>query len=148
MESGKHGFFQVLGRGAFALLAFLLKLLGGWDAALGLLLLLMGLDLVSGVFLSFLHKSGQSAGGGFLSRALFLGLSRKLLMLVLVMVGAATDGLMGTQIARLSVIGFYAANEALSVVENAALCGVPFPKGLLSALERFRDSRDTGDKEV
>jgi phage-related holin len=27
-------------------------------------------------------------------------------------------------------------------VENAALLGVPFPKGLLEALERFRDSQE------
>lgn len=148
MNPNRTNVFETASRAGFALLAFLLRLLGGWDAALGLLLLLMGLDLVSGVFLSFLGKSGQSAGGGFLSRSLFLGLSRKLLMLVLVMVGAAADGLMGTQVARLSVIGFYAANEALSVVENAALCGVSFPRGLLAALERLRDRRDEGEGEV
>ncbi len=116
------------------LVAWLTKLLGGWDGALGLMFLLMGLDLITGVTVSLLMKSGHSKGGGFHSRELFLGLTRKLLMVLLVMLATALDGLLGASLCRLTVIGFYGANEALSIVENAALLGVPFPRGLLLAL--------------
>lgn len=127
------------------LVAWVTQLLGGWDGALGLMFLLMGLDLVTGVAVSLLMKSGRTQGGGFHSRELFLGLTRKLLMVLLVMLATALDGLLGASLCRLTVIGFYGANEALSIIENAALLGVPFPRGLLRALERFREARDQAE---
>ena len=48
----------------------------------------------------------------------------------------------------MSVAGAQALNKALmstsafSVVENAALAGVPFPRGLLKLLERYRARMD------
>ena len=127
------------------LVAWVTQLLGGWDGALGLMFLLMGLDLVTGVAVSLLMKSGRTQGGGFHSRELFLGLTRKLLMVLLVILGTALDKLLGTSVCRLSVIGFYAANEAFSVVENAALLGVPFPKGILQSLERYQQTQNQNE---
>ena len=124
------------------LLALLARALGGWDAALSLMFLLMGLDVMSGFLVALCRRSDKTTGGGFRSRSFFLGLTRKMLMVLLVILGTALDGLLGTSIARLSVIGFYAASEALSVVENAALLGVPFPKGLLKSLERYQQQQD------
>ncbi len=135
---------HLLSGALMAALAFLLKALGGWDAALGLMLLMMGLDLMSGLILAFQRQSGKTPRGGFDSASLFFGLTRKLLMLLLVILGTALDSLLASSLCRLCVIGFYSANEALSVVENAALAGVPFPRGLLSALERYRDHLDQG----
>jgi len=133
---------HLLSGAAMAALAFLLRALGGWDAALMLMLLMMGLDLVSGLILSFQRRSAKTPRGGFDSGAMFLGLTRKLLMLLLVILGTALDSLLGSGICRLAVIGFYSAGEALSVVENAALAGVPFPRGLLASLERYRERLD------
>lgn len=133
---------HLLSGAALAALAFLLRALGGWDAALMLMLMMMGLDLVSGLILSFQRRSAKTPRGGFDSGAMFLGLTRKLLMLLLVILGTALDSLLGSGICRLAVIGFYSAGEALSVVENAALAGVPFPRGLLASLERYRERLD------
>ncbi len=116
------------------------RLLGGWDAALGMLFLLMGLDILGGLLLAAQGKSGHTPGGRLHSRALFDGVSRKLMTLLLVALATAVDGALGDAgVSRLAVISFYAANEALSTVENAALLGVPFPKGVLRALEAMRD---------
>lgn len=133
---------HLLSGAALAALAFLLRALGGWDAALMLMLMMMGLDLVSGLILSFQRRSAKTPRGGFDSGTMFLGLTRKLLMLLLVILGTALDSLLGSGICRLCVIGFYSAGEALSVVENAALAGVPFPRGLLASLERYRERLD------
>lgn len=138
--------YQTVSGVAMGLLAFVLRLVGGWDAALGLMFLLMGLDLLTGVVVAFQGHSARTARGGFDSRHLFAGLSRKLLMVLMVMLGTALDGLLGSDLARLCVIGFYSANEALSIIENASLAGLPFPRGLLKALERFREQQDnTGE---
>ena len=125
--------------GAVAL-AWLCRALGGWDGALGLLFLTMGLDLLTGLLCAGHGKSGKTAGGGFLSGAFFSGLTRKLMVMGLVMLAAALDRLLGTQgVSRLAVIGFYAANEGLSIVENAALLGLPFPRSVLAVMEKLRD---------
>ncbi len=119
--------------------AWLCWALGGWDLALGMMFLIMGLDLLTGLLCSFAGKSQKSPGGGFLSGAFFQGLSRKLMMLALVMLATALDRLLDSQgVSRLAVIGFYAANEGLSIVENGALLGLPFPKGVLKLLEAMR----------
>jgi toxin secretion/phage lysis holin len=120
-----------------------LYLLGGWDTAIGMMFLLMGLDLLTGVMAALKQKSAHTPGGGFLSRTFFLGLTRKLTITLMIMLAAALDRTLGTQgLCRLAAIGFYTANEGLSIVENAALLGVPFPKGLLNALERLRERND------
>ena len=142
------GIVHLVSSGFMVLAAALLKVLGGWDAALGLMFLLMGLDLASGLIVSFQRRSDKTSSGAFRSGQFFLGLTRKLLMVLLVILGTALDGLLHTSLCRLTVIGFYAANEAFSVIENAALAGVPFPKGLLMSLERYRESLNqtgTGD---
>ncbi len=139
-------FFQTVSRFLMVAAAFALKLLGGWDAPLTLLFLLMALDVFSGLLLAFRRQSDKTRGGGFMSSQFFLGLTRKLLMVVMVILGTALDGLLQSSVCRLTVIGFYAANEAFSVIENAALAGVPFPKGLLQALEAYRSRMDSGIK--
>ena len=132
-----------LGRALAAAIAWLARALGGWDTTLSLMFAIMGLDLLTGLLVSLAGKSDKTAGGGFLSGAFFQGLTRKLMMLLLVMLATALDGLMGTDgVCRLAVIGFYAANEGLSIVENAALLGLPFPQGLLAVLERMREQGD------
>ena len=127
-------------RAGAVILAWLCRALGGWDGALGLLFLVMGLDLLTGILCAFHQKSDKTQGGGFLSRSFFLGLTRKLMMLALVMLATALDNMMGSDgVARLAVIGFYAANEGLSILENAALLGLPLPGALTEALERVKD---------
>ncbi len=122
------------------LAAWLCWALGGWDGALQMLFLIMALDLLTGLLCAAHGKSGKTAGGSFLSGAFFTGLTRKLMVMGLVMLAAALDRLLGTQgVSRLAVIGFYAANEGLSIVENAALLGLPFPRGVLMMLEKMRD---------
>lgn len=141
-------FFQSVSKISMVVLAFVLQLLGGWDAPLTLLFLLMGLDILSGLILSLRRLSDKTAGGGFQSGQLFLGLTRKLLMVLMVILGNALDGLLNSTVCRLSVIGFYAANEAFSVIENAAVAGVPFPKALLQALEAYQSRMDAQPRPV
>ena len=100
----------------------------------------VGLDLLTGILCAFHQKIDKTQGGGFLSRSFFLGLTRKLMMLALVMLATALDTMLGSDgVARLAVIGFYAANEGLSILENAALLGLPLPGALTEALERVKD---------
>ena len=129
-----------LGRAAGALGAWLAYLMGGWDAALGIMFLAMGLDYVTGILCALMGKSPKTDTGGFKSSVAFAGLTRKMMMLIIVMVATLLDRLIGTDgVCRIAAIGFYVANEGMSIIENASAMGVPFPQGLLDTLQRLRD---------
>lgn len=118
--------------------AWLAYLLGGWDAALSLMFLMMGLDYLTGLIAAFTGKSTKTEGGGFRSSVAFVGISKKLMMVCVVMLSVALDRLTGCSgICRSASIGFYAVNEGLSILENAAALGVPLPKALKNAMDRL-----------
>ena len=113
-------FFKGLAGALSTVGAYLVYLLGGWDAALTVMFVLMGLDYATGLLTAF------------------IGISKKLMMVTIVMLAAALDRLTGdSNICRSAAIGFYAANEGLSIMENAAALGVPLPKALKDVMERL-----------
>ena len=123
--------------------AWLCYLLGGWDAALKAMFLFMLLDYVTGVIVALLGRSVKTTSGGFWSQVAFLGITKKLMMIVLVILASALDRILGVDgLCRIAAIGFYIANEGFSIVENAALLGVPFPRGLLEVLARLKSRSD------
>lgn len=124
---------------------YLSYLLGGWDAAISIMFVIMGIDYVTGVIAAFRGKSTKTEGGGFSSRAAFNGLTKKLMMLLIIMLAVALDRLMGTEsVCRIAAIGFYVGNEGMSIVENAAVLGVPFPQALLRVLESLKNKDAEG----
>ena len=123
-------FFKGLAGALSTVGAYLVYLLGGWDAALTVMFVLMGLDYATGLLTAFMGKSPKTQGGGFRSSVAFIGISK--------MLAAALDRLTGdSNICRSAAIGFYAANEGLSIMENAAALGVPLPKALKDVMERL-----------
>lgn len=128
-------------------LAWLCWALGGWDAALQMMFLVMGLDLLGGLLVAFHGRSPKTPLGGFHSAAFFQGLTRKLMMLALVMLATALDrALDAGNVSRLCAVGFYTANEGLSIVEKAAQLGLPFPESLLRVLETMRKKEADREK--
>lgn len=121
--------------------------LGGWDTALQTLLIFMGVDYLSGLVLAgVFHKSNKSESGSLESLAGWKGLARKCGTLLLVLIAHMLDLLTGTEFIRDAVILFFVSNEALSIIENAGLMGVPIPKVLSDAIEVLNRKGD-GKKE-
>ena len=124
----------------------LASLFGGWDAALGTLLGLMAADYLTGVLVAgVFHRSGKTESGALSSKAGFQGLCRKGVMLLMVLVGARLDGLLGLTFLRDSVTIGFVANELLSVLENAALMGIPVPAALQRALDLLNSREEPKD---
>ena len=69
----------------------------------------------------------------------YKGIIRKVLMLALVWMGALIDRALSTDYVRTAVIMFFIANDALSVIENTALMGVPYPKFIKTMLEAVKE---------
>ena len=121
--------------------------LGGWDTALQTLLIFMGVDYLSGLVLAGVFKKSQKSESGALeSLAGWKGLARKGGTLFIVLVAHMLDMLTGTEFIRDAVILFFVSNEALSIIENAGLMGVPIPKVLSDAIEVLNRKGD-GEKE-
>lgn len=140
----KNGIFAVLA----ALGGWLAKALGGWTPDVWALVAFMVIDYITGLVVAFFfHKSPKTSCGGVSSAAGFRGLIKKMMLLVFVAVGALMDGVLNTDYIRTAVILFFLANEGLSIVENGALMGIPYPKFLRTALELLRDSVDEAPEE-
>lgn len=128
---------------ASAVGGFFLGLFGPWDVSLGVLISCMAADYLSGIVVAALGKSKKSEGGGLDSNIGLKGLLKKGLILLVILVAAQLDNVLGADAAiRAAACWFYIANEALSVVENLALAGVPFPDKIKDALEQMKDKKE------
>ncbi|MFJ3386678.1 MULTISPECIES: holin family protein [unclassified Lysinibacillus] len=96
---------------------------------LHLLLLLMGLDILTGIFKAIKN-------GNLWSRKSLFGYARKLLVLIVIITANIIDqvlSLNGTL--TFATVLFYIANEALSITENMAQLVVLIPKQLAEKLK-------------
>ena len=119
---------------------------GGWDAAMTTLLVFMAVDYITGMTAAAVfHRSKKTGDGTLESRAGWKGLVKKGVSLLVVLVAARLDAVIGTEFVRdAAVIGFLA-NEGLSILENAGLMGVPIPRAVTSAIHVLREKADRAD---
>lgn len=109
---------------------------GGWSQPMTVLCILMGLDYVSGVVVALVfRRSPKTESGGMSSEAGLKGLLRKIFLILVVAAAYQLDRAIGTYFLRDAVAFAFIANEALSLVENAGLMGIPIPKVLLHGIE-------------
>ncbi|MCQ2113303.1 MAG: phage holin family protein [Bacteroidaceae bacterium] len=123
--------------------ASIAKMYGGWNDGMTSLLIFMGVDYATGLLLAgVFHKSKKSESGALTSRACWEGLVKKGIALLIVLIGCRLDILIGTTYIRdTCVIGFCVA-EALSIVENAGLMGVPIPNAITKAIEVLKQDEN------
>ena len=116
------------------------KALGGWDNAGFTLIIFMCIDyamglIVAGVF----KKSEKSENGGLSSRVCWVGLARKVITLLFVVIAYRLDLLIGTDYIRTGVIIAFCASELISICENAGLMGVPLPSVITKAIDILKN---------
>ena len=123
----------------------LATLFGGWDKFLQTLLLFMAVDWFTGGILipAVFGKSPKSEKGTLESRAGWKGLCRKAMTLFYVLIAARLDALMGTDYLRDAVCIGFIANEALSIIENAGLMGLPLPERLKKSIDVLKAKADS-----
>lgn len=116
---------------------------GGWDAALITLLLFMAVDYLSGLIVAGVFQaSDKSASGSLSSVACWQGLLKKGMTLVIVLVAARLDIVLGTAFVRDAVVIAYIVNETISIIENAGLMGLPVPDVIMSAIEQLQGKHE------
>ena len=116
---------------------------GGWDAAIMTLLIFMAIDYISGLIVAGVFQaSDKSASGSLSSIACWQGLLKKGMTLIIVLVAAQLDKVLGTAFVRDAVVIAYIVNETISIIENAGLMGLPIPDVIMSAIEQLQGKRN------
>ena len=115
--------------------------LGGWDAALKVLVVLMVIDYVTGFLGAIKSKQVNS-------EIMFWGGIRKGLILAVVVVAVLLDEMVGNPepILRTLAIYFYVAREGISVTENLGILGVPLPPSISRVLTQLQKKDDSDVK--
>lgn len=117
------------------------SLLGGWDMALEILLIVMILDYITGVASAFHTKTVSSSEG-------YLGILKKASIFAIVILAAQLDRLTGNTHSLFCncTAFFFVANDALSILENVGELDIPLPAFLKSALIKLRDKSSEGEE--
>ena len=127
---------EILTAGVGALGGLMSWLYGGFGDAMLVLIVFMALDYMTGLIVAgVFHKSSKSETGALESKAGWKGLCRKGMTLGIVMMAALLDRVMGTAYIRDAVVVGFIFNESLSILENAGLMGVSYPRALKNALD-------------
>jgi toxin secretion/phage lysis holin len=107
--------------------------LGGWDAALKVLIVLMVLDYATG-FLGAVRSHKVN------SEIMYWGGVRKGIILAVLVVAVLLDEMVGNAdpIFRTLTIYFYVSREGISVTENLGILGVPLPPIIGKVLEQLQ----------
>src|SRR5699024_9190725 len=96
---------------------------------LHLLILLMALDIITGIFKALKE-------GNLWSRKSLFGYARKILVLVVIILANVVDQILSLNGAvTYATVLFYIVNEGLSIIENLAKVGVLVPNGLADKLK-------------
>lgn len=120
--------------------------LGGWDMALRVLIGFMILDYATGWLIAAVwHKSGKSESGALSSYAGFKGLIKKCMILALVWMAQLLDLATSSDFVRDTVCLFFISNEGLSILENTAIMGVPYPSFIKNMLDAMREAADKAE---
>ena len=107
------------------------------------LLIFMGIDYLSGLFVAgVFKKSPKSESGALNSKISFKGLCKKAMMLLIVVMAHRFDMELGFNYLRDAVCVAFIINESISIVENGGLMGVKMPDMIKKAIDLLTDKEN------
>jgi toxin secretion/phage lysis holin len=120
-------------------ISLILYLIGGFDILFKALLIMMALDYITGVAKGYKEKNMNS-------KRAYKGFWKKFIILVIIVGATQMDIILQGMGIRTLVLMFYVATEFLSILENAAILGIPIPEKLKLSLEQYRDNQEIKNK--
>lgn len=145
-------FFQKLSAGEITIgviCSVIAQAYGGWSEGMTALVVFMCIDYITGLLVAgVFHASNKTENGGLESRAGWKGIIRKVTTLAIVLVAAYVDRVMGMTFVRDAVIIGFLANEAISIIENAGLMGLPLPKAVVNMIDLLKIRADEKANEI
>lgn len=107
-----------------------------------MLLWCITLDIFVGCLASFINPRLM-----FNSRKMFKGITKKIVLLSLVAFAHHLDIMMNTEMIGLSTCYFFIINEAMSILENSAKCGLDVPPIIKNSLEQLKEMTNNDNKK-
>lgn len=135
----EHVVYAVLG----TIGGFISSLFGGWDSALTTLVIFMAIDYITGLMVAGIFKKSRKTENGALeSHTGWKGLCRKGVTLLIVLVACRLDIEAGTTFIRDAAVIAFVANEAISIIENAGLMGIPIPSVITKGIDVLKSKAE------
>lgn len=130
-----------------ALGSFIAYLFGGFEASVITLLIFMCIDYITGIIVAGVFKNSDKCESGRLnSRAGWIGLCKKFVTLLFIIIANRLDIQMGVTYIRDGVCIAFITNELISIVENAGLMGIPIPKVITNSISALKNKDETDKK--
>ncbi|MDD3766448.1 MAG: phage holin family protein [Eubacteriales bacterium] len=120
--------FKIFSAGATALVTYIF---GGIDLAFGILLTLIAIDYITGVIAAVMDRNLSSEIG-------YRGILKKTGILIVVCLAHLIGTYLGFEV-RSWVVGYYIANEGISILENTGRMGVPYPSKIIDVLSQLKE---------
>lgn len=118
-------------------------LFGEWNNALQALAMFMLLDYITGVLAAYMRPRSKLS-----SKRGLKGIAKKLTLISLIVSAHYLDLAIGQNVFCLLLTYFMLGNEGLSIIENAAYCGVPVPAALKEKLEQLAQEKQEAKQGV
>ena len=132
---------QIAVGGSVAFIGSILQaLFGAWSDAYATLLILMVIDYITGISAAYINPNMKLDSG-----KCRMGALKKVIILLVIATVYRID-LIGHTMAKDVVLLFFIGTEGLSILENAANCGLPVPEKIKNTLAQFTGAQDTSKK--
>lgn len=119
------------------------NLFGGWSSDLSTLIIFMAIDFITGLIVAGIFKKSKKSDNGALESNIgFKGLAKKVMILLMLLIGHRLDLLLGSDYVRTALVIAFICNETISITENAGLMGLPIPKPITNAIDILRGEKD------
>jgi toxin secretion/phage lysis holin len=118
-------------------------LFGEWNNALQALAMFMLIDYITGVLAAYMRPKAKLS-----SKRGIRGIAKKLTLISLIVAAHQLDLALGQNVFCLLLTYFMLGNEGLSIIENAAYCGLPIPASLREKLEQLAQEKQEAKQGV
>jgi toxin secretion/phage lysis holin len=117
-----------------------------WDSVVAVLIIFMAIDFVTGLIVATVFKNSKHGKGGLESKVCWKGLSKKGVTLLICLMSAYFDLLLGTNFILTAVAIGFIVSESISIIENAGLMGIHIPTQLKDAIAILKSKSKDGEK--
>lgn len=126
--------------------SYISLLFGGWSDAMTTLLIFMVIDYISGLCVALAGRSDKTKTGGLNSKIGFVGLIRKGMIMLMLIVASRLDLLLDSTFVKDMTCIAFIINETISIIENVGRF-VPIPKPILRAIDILKARENHDDEE-
>jgi toxin secretion/phage lysis holin len=119
---------------------------GRVDSVIVTLVIFMIIDFITGIIAATVFQKSKHGPGGLESKVCWRGLYKKGVALLICLMAVHFDYLLGTSFVHTAVAIGFIVSEAISIIENAGLMGVPVPPQLKDAIAILKSKQSEGGR--